>query len=69
MTYEHDDAVVSIFNLRVFEPKLPHCLKSGVQTFTNVFIRWIRKFINHSHDRPITSELFVQNVFFSYMTG
>jgi hypothetical protein len=46
-----------------------HCLKCCIQTLSNIFIGWIRKFIYETNQCGISCEPFLENIFNRYVSG
>ena len=69
MTYNHEYRVFPFPYDRFFESDLMHGIKCRVQTFSDVLVRRIRKFIKDTHDCTISGKPFVQYIFYCYVSG
>src|SRR5215469_7600964 len=58
----YNDGIFTFFDHWFLQPQIPHCLESGVQSFADVLVRGIRKFIDDAHKISIPSKSFFQNI-------
>src|SRR6266536_571169 len=56
------DGIICLPNDRVAQLQLLHGCEGGVQTLANIFVGWIREFVDEPHYRAVAGEPFLQNV-------